>query len=88
LPKKRGEFCSVQFSSVVCVFSGGSVHDNARRSRHSVLGSARRNVLCSGRRNAHSRRDVRHSACMLMPGGLQLEDQKQAIRQMLRLVLC
>ena len=76
------------FSSVqlfVCVFSGGSVHDNVR-SRHSVLGSARsrRDVLCSGR-NVRSVRDVRrHSVYMLMPGGLKQEGQKQAVRQMLQ----
>ena len=71
------------------VSSGGSVHDNARRSRHSVHDNARRNVLCSVRRNARSRRDVLHgSVCMLVPGGPKQEGQKQATRQMLRLVLC
>lgn len=84
--KKEGNF--VLFSSSG-VSSGGSVHDNARRSRHSVHDNARRNVLCSVRRNARSRRDVLHgSVCMLVPGGPKQEGQKQATRQMLRLVLC
>jgi hypothetical protein len=81
--KKEGNF--VLFSSLG-VSSGGSVHDNARRSRHSVHDNARRNVLCSVRRNARSRRDVLHgSVCMLMPGGFQLEDLKQRVKLLLRL---